>query len=518
MHSLTSTAVRRGKKSPFFFCFYFGGKRNLGIEGARVHRTYGFSLVLLESFFSPLKFCAFSGFREAHKAASSAKEQTFHLAQFCSFVQSLHSWFSCCMGCEMNMRPALPMQTSGGKCFSDIRVSASTSSPLPVWQPSVFEEVAKNPSPLHERGNLPTMANQLVHDRSSIPDIYSSAPGFLTDIQVQIPFSPCEQPPHISSYICPSPNDGGTIFPTNQICNEDMGFIGYPKDQDENSWTADHLQSLLEFSETLSDSNDQVNSTAGLLSSDDPRKRSEWQEIADRLLEDDTIDPNWGNCYSNSNVVDQQPKEPSCGDILLHHSQVHQHQPRDISPVPKAVEPVSNPASSGGSTNKPRMRWTPELHEAFVEAVSQLGGSEKATPKGVLRLMNVEGLTIYHVKSHLQKYRTARFKPEPSEGTERNIGQVVSSDLNPNIDITETLRLQMELQKQLHEQLEIQRKLQLQIEEQGKNLLKMFENQNKTEKESPRASPTSVAANNGSAPVTNEDMGTSNHSPKRSLS
>ncbi|MFQ6619457.1 hypothetical protein Gotur_001261 [Gossypium turneri] len=49
-----------------------------------------------------------------------------------------------------------------------------------------------------------------------------------------------------------------------------------------------------------------------------------------------------------------------------------------------------------------RRCWSSELHSRFVEALNMLGGNEVATPKQIKDLMQVEGLTIDQVKSHLQ--------------------------------------------------------------------------------------------------------------------
>ncbi|KAL7149638.1 hypothetical protein ABFS83_05G054700 [Erythranthe nasuta] len=55
----------------------------------------------------------------------------------------------------------------------------------------------------------------------------------------------------------------------------------------------------------------------------------------------------------------------------------------------------------------PRLRWTPDLHHCFIHAIHTLGG-QHTTPKLVLQLMDVRGLTISHVKSHLQMYRSMK--------------------------------------------------------------------------------------------------------------
>ncbi|GMI64720.1 hypothetical protein HRI_000141300 [Hibiscus trionum] len=146
-------------------------------------------------------------------------------------------------------------------------------------------------------------------------------------------------------------------------------------------------------------------------------------------------------------------------------------------------EKQSSNYSSGTTASKTRIRWTQDLHDKFVECIKRLGGAEKATPKAILKLMDTQGLTIFHVKSHLQKYRIAKYMPDSAQGKSQratSTSDVTQIDVKTGLHLTETLHLQLDVQRRLHEQLEIQRNLQLRIEEQGRQLKMMIDQQQKT--------------------------------------
>uniref|UniRef100_A0A7C9DXJ8 MYB-CC type transcription factor LHEQLE-containing domain-containing protein n=2 Tax=Opuntia streptacantha TaxID=393608 RepID=A0A7C9DXJ8_OPUST len=96
--------------------------------------------------------------------------------------------------------------------------------------------------------------------------------------------------------------------------------------------------------------------------------------------------------------------------------------------------------------------------------------------------MNSDGLTIFHVKSHLQKYRIAKYMPDSTEGNSerRSLGDVSQIEIKSGIQFKEALQLQLDVQRRLCEQLEIQRNLQMRIEEQGRQLKMMLDRQQKT--------------------------------------
>ncbi|XP_055813126.1 protein PHOSPHATE STARVATION RESPONSE 1-like isoform X2 [Solanum dulcamara] len=379
----------------------------------------------------------------------------------------------------MEARPAVSVQSVVASQLSNCGASGALSSSLSMFPTALGEKYPKfldlqQASMEKELKQHPgTVVSSLPSNSGAVGLMFSSSSGFSADHHFS---SVSSQEKHSG----PAPFISQSTYSETSIQLPHSGVLQSTAssqylNENHEPWCIDPLPNFLDYSMNTPVQNSQVACS---------NKQTDWQEWADLVLNDeDALTSNWNDIMADTSIGNLELKEEQ-QPLNLPMQQVQASQQIPAVPVEtSAIAPVSSPASSAAT--KQRMRWTPELHEAFVEAVNKLGGSERATPKGVLKMMKVEGLTIYHVKSHLQKYRTARYKPEASEAgssekKQSSLDDLSSLDLKTGIEITEALRLQMEVQKRLHEQLEIQRNLQLRIEEQGRYLQMMFEKQCKT--------------------------------------
>jgi SHAQKYF class myb-like DNA-binding protein len=85
------------------------------------------------------------------------------------------------------------------------------------------------------------------------------------------------------------------------------------------------------------------------------------------------------------------------------------------SPTSSSSSPQSRSGSFGNEKESSRLKWTPELHQLFLDSVKILAASnDTVTPNNILRVMTERintydvpkfQLTRTHIASHLQKYR-----------------------------------------------------------------------------------------------------------------
>ncbi|KAG5124464.1 hypothetical protein JHK82_031201 [Glycine max] len=132
---------------------------------------------------------------------------------------------------------------------------------------------------------------------------------------------------------------------------------------------------------------------------------------------------------------------------------------------------------------KPRLKWTPDLHARFIEAVQQLGGADSNSKNG------------NETHGDSRAYLVSSEEPSPAINSgsatderlrENNETHVMNNlnlapqSINKDLHISEALQMQIEVQRRLNEQLQVQRLLQLRIEAQGKYLQAVLEKAQET--------------------------------------
>ncbi|KAK7329968.1 hypothetical protein VNO77_24151 [Canavalia gladiata] len=136
-----------------------------------------------------------------------------------------------------------------------------------------------------------------------------------------------------------------------------------------------------------------------------------WQHVVRRKIDckDKNKSPNEEKAYNMTRECSQAIVSENNADQNTNLGQKRKAQ-SEVEAEEEDDQENEHENEEPSNQKKPRLVWAAELHSKFVAAVNQLG-IDKAFPKRILDLMNVEGLTRENVASHLQKYRLGLKKP-----------------------------------------------------------------------------------------------------------
>lgn len=204
------------------------------------------------------------------------------------------------------------IQRSSEAQHSNVGVSGAMSTPLPIL-PSIEEKFPKLPGPLqvnhdHER---------TVHPLSSRMNASASNGGTLghptlssSGLQRDLHISPQENKSRNYPFISNSSIDG-TSLASSHSGIQSSALDSYPVGGNGiDSWSKDECRDFLDYTTSIPVQNGQVETVAGVMSSDDHAKRTDWQEWADQLInDDDTLaGTSWSDILIDVDVPDPEPK------------------------------------------------------------------------------------------------------------------------------------------------------------------------------------------------------------------